>query len=350
MAMRDLLLFLDVSMPYIVMTLIELLTAIFITLLQSLLTDVTISSTILVVYQQLMAAALLSAFAFFLDRSKRPPFSLHVLSWASFVGFLQIPITQLLLTASLRYTSATFQSVAMNVTPAVVFILAVFTGQEQFGFRSLNGLAKLLGIVASTAGATVMVGFSDRGFADAGNPGEPVRLIGCVMLGLSVLAIAVGLLLTERLTLKHPSDLTLSATINVLGTVQIGVIALVTERDLSSWRIKWSNNNLELLAILYGGIIILGLIYVARVWCIHKKGPLFGSAFTPLLILFSYVLQMLVYGSSAELGSIVAALLVIGGVYLLLWAKSRDYEARRICEKGSSHEILNKEPLLLNTP
>ena len=50
------------------------------------------------------------------------------------------------------------------------------------------------------------------------------------------------------------------------------------------------------------GIVVTGLSYYVMTWSIKKKGPVFASAFDPLLVVFSFFLQTFVLGNSAYLG------------------------------------------------
>jgi hypothetical protein len=50
------------------------------------------------------------------------------------------------------------------------------------------------------------------------------------------------------------------------------------------------------------GIVVTGLSYYVMTWSIKKKGPVFTSAFNPLLVVFSFLLQTFVLGYSAHLG------------------------------------------------
>lgn len=102
----------------------------------------------------------------------------------------------LLMTTSLRYITSTLESVGMNTVPVVVFVLSVLTGRERFGFRSFNGQAKLLGILSSVAGAFVLVIFDDSRGSDVKKVSGPnERLMGCLMVGLAVLATSAAYLI-----------------------------------------------------------------------------------------------------------------------------------------------------------
>ncbi|KAG1331926.1 WAT1-related protein [Cocos nucifera] len=334
---------------YVLMILSQLSIAVFIILQQSAVASSdAISPTILVLYEHLLSASLLSSLALLLDGANRPKLSFAFLFWAFFAGFLQITLAQLMLTMSLRYITASFQSVAMNTTPVVVFVLAVACRREPFRFGGVQEQAKLWGILVSAAGAIIMVLFPGAWpHRLTGSPWTGDRFIGSLMAGLGMLGTAAAAILVEYVAAKYSADLTLSAMMNVSGTIQTAMVAALTERDLSSWRVSSTGS---LLAILYGGTAVTGLTYLATNWCIHKEGPVFASAFSPLLIVFSFLLEILILHHAAHLASVIGATLVVGGLYLLLWAKSKDYKMMKIAMEGQSHAIEGSttEPLLLN--
>ncbi|CAL9091534.1 unnamed protein product [Musa textilis] len=334
----------EAAAPYLVMTVTQFCLAGFLVILRSVLAPSTgVSATVVVAYQQLLSALVLSLLALLFDRRQGPKPSPKTLAWSAVIGLLQIPLGELMFTTSLRYVTATFQGVAINTIPVVVFVLAAATGRERFRFCSLGGQWKLWGTLASATGATIVVLLSDRDSAGL-TAGDGGRLVGTVMVGVAVLAEATASLLVERVALQYHADLKLSAMITVLGTLQVAVVAGAMERDLSAWRIKWSGS-LELLAILYGGILVNGVSYFARNWCIHKKGPVFGSAFSPLLLVFSFLLQIILLGVSKGLASIVGSVLVVLGLYLLLWAKARDdmVEQRHPVQASTAEPLLPTE-------
>ncbi|KAH7688071.1 WAT1-related protein [Dioscorea alata] len=260
-----------------------------------------------------------------------------------------------MMVASLRYVTAKFQSVALNTTPVVVFVVAVVCRRESFRFLSVNGQAKLWGVLISATGALFMVIESSKESSSSAESNGSLSanglwILGGLMNGLAVLATTSGTLLVEKVSMTYPAILTLTAMINVFGTALTAIAAVLMERKPSSWKITWSPN-LQLITIFYGGIAVTGGTFWGNIWCIHKKGPVFTMAFFPLLIVFSFLLEAIITGSIFHLGSnLSGALLVVGGLYVLLWAKSKDEKkARSITrEQGALQDKSNIEPLLPN--
>ncbi|ERN07425.1 hypothetical protein AMTR_s00019p00247280 [Amborella trichopoda] len=192
------------------------------------------------------------------------------------------------------------------------------------------------------------------------------EVIGGVMVICGAIAGASWNLLMGSMKKKYPAVLSLTAMMACFGTIQTASITALFERKPSAWKIgqHWG---LELLAIAYGGhltyqlerdyyfsyhkysnkilggIIITGLSFYVETWCLYKKGPVFKSAFSPLLIVFSFILDTIAQGSLVNLRSLLAAVMVVGGLYMLLWAKAHDNEEGTAKEDESLNSLLSPE-------
>ncbi|KAF3339047.1 WAT1-related protein [Carex littledalei] len=283
--------------PYAVMTLRFLSAAGLMAMLQSTLDSVHgVNSVVLTVYQQLASTSVLISLTLLFDQGRRKP-SLQILSWICLIGFLQITVAELLLTSSLRYITATVQSIGLNIIPVAVFVLAVLVGREKFAWGSVYEQGKLWGVIISVVGATLVVLASDSDSSgDGGDIGASDEyLVGVLMVAVAVLILSAAYILVERMAIEYSSDLALSAMINLFGMIQTVIVAVLTVRDPSSWKIN--TDSLELIAILYGGIVVTGIFYFGQNWCIHTKGPVFVASFHPLLVVFSFIFEILFFQS-----------------------------------------------------
>ncbi|KAJ4766819.1 nodulin MtN21 /EamA-like transporter family protein [Rhynchospora pubera] len=272
------------ALPYAVLTLKFASNAAMMAMLRSTLDPVHgVNPVVLAVYQQLASSCVLVSLALLLDR---------------------ITVAELLLTTSLRYITASVQSVGLNTIPVTVFVLAVLAGRENFAWGSSYGQAKLWGVFASVAGATLVVLASDSDSTSGGGSGAFNGFwLGVLMVAASVLVHSVAYMLVERAAIEYSSDLTLSAMMSSFGMIQMVVVAALMVRDLSSWKIN--RDTLELPIILFGGIIVTGVFYFGHNWCIHTKGPVFGAAFSPLLVVFSFLLEILFFQSKLDIKSVI---------------------------------------------
>ncbi|KAF8389397.1 hypothetical protein HHK36_026092 [Tetracentron sinense] len=331
MALRGFMLVFEICKPYLYLTLNELCLALFLILIQILLSK-GISALVLVVYEEIVATLVLSLLAFFLEKNKRPAISFKILCYTFLLGLLQITLCRLLLTVALQFVESSYESIALNLQTPIIFVLAVFFQQEKLRFRSINGQAKILGVAISAGGALAIVLWKGPTILKStwvsSFQGTAEGVVGVILIVVGVLATCFWNILTGHVTQMYPAELSLTAMMTFFGAIQTAVVtALVVPK--SSWELKWEGG-LVLLAILFGGIVVSGFSNYVMTWCIHKRGPVFTSAFSPLLIVFSFIFQTILLGDSAYLGSIVGAVLVVVGLYLLLWAKANDSDKEEL--------------------
>ncbi|XP_057981569.1 WAT1-related protein At3g30340-like isoform X3 [Malania oleifera] len=147
---------LEACKPYLYQILIQLCLAIFLILVQIIVSK-GISAIVIVVYEHVLSTIALSLLAFFLEKDRRPSLSFKILCYAFVLGLLQVTLCQMLLTMSLEFVSSTYQSVALNLVPSIVFALALAFKQEKLKFQSINGQAKIWGLASSAAGALALL-------------------------------------------------------------------------------------------------------------------------------------------------------------------------------------------------
>ncbi|KAJ4795716.1 WAT1-related protein [Rhynchospora pubera] len=330
------------ALPYTVLTLRSVSNAVMMAMLQSTLDSVHgVNPITLVVYQQLASASVLVALALLFDRGRRKP-SLQIILWAFLIGLLQITVPELLLTASLQYITASVQSVGINTIPVVVFVLAVLVGREKFSWCSAYGQAKLWGVFTSVIGAILVVVASNSDSTSAFNG----FWLGVLFVAAAVISLSASILLVERVATEYESDLTLSAMMCSFGMIQTVIVAVIMVRDLSSWKIH--TDTLELPVILFGGMLATGVFFYGQNWCIHTRGPVFGAVFTPLVVVFSFLFQILFFKSETNIKCVIGAVLVVGALYLLLWAKTRDRkEEIALIDDSGTLESSSREPLIV---
>ncbi|XP_042496878.1 WAT1-related protein At5g64700-like [Macadamia integrifolia] len=219
--------------------------------------------------------------------------------------------------------------------------MAVIFGRETFRFWTIEGQPKLWGVILSTIGATLMVVW--KGPQIIGPLVNGQEIIGHLMVVIAILIGAGSSLLLEHAAITYHADLSLTALMGVCGIVSIAIVATLIERDVSAWKISWD----ELGTMIYGGVMIMGVASYVTIWCTRIKGPVFFSAFSPLLIVFSFLIETFILRKAAHLGSIVGAILVVIGLYFLLWAKANERRKDKK-EDGSLESLLNDphQPLI----
>ncbi|KAJ4823004.1 hypothetical protein Tsubulata_000377 [Turnera subulata] len=88
------------------------------------------------------------------------------------------------------------------------------------------------------------------------------------------------------------------------------------------------------------GLVISGLAYGIQVWVIEKGGPVFVSGYLPLQTMLVAVMASVALGEEFYLGGIIGAVLIIVGLYLVIWGKSKEkkLEAAKVVVSSPSEE------------
>ncbi|KAI5423394.1 hypothetical protein KIW84_046379 [Lathyrus oleraceus] len=106
-----------------------------------------------------------------------------------------------------------------------------------------------------------------------------------------------------------------------MATLQSLAVTLFLEPDLNAWKII---SLFQFGCILYSGVIGSGVALYLQAWCISKRGPLFSAMFNPLLTLIVTILATLWLHEEIYIGSLIGAIGVIIGLYIVLWGKAKD--------------------------
>ncbi|KAL9408307.1 hypothetical protein CISIN_1g018804mg [Citrus sinensis] len=304
-----------------------------------------------VTYRHIVAGIAMFPFAYFLERKIRPKLTLALFLEIFVLSLVGVTLTLNMYFASLRYTSPTFVASVVNTVAAVTFVIAVVLRLETLDLRNARGMAKVLGTLVSLAGVTIMTVY--KGPA-ARNPGHPPihiqrnNIIQEQWLKGSFLTIASSITwsamyIMQAITLKrYPAQLSLTTWMCFLGAAQSAVFTVIVARKPADWRIGL---NIDLWSTIYGGVVVSGLIVFIQLWCTDKRGPVFATMFNPVSTILVAILAYFVFGEKLFLGSIVGAVVVIGGLYLLLWGKEGDHQEAQIKTKEQSDpKISQGEP------
>lgn len=291
------------------------------------------SNFILVVYRHAVATLAIAPFAFFLERKIRPKMTLSVFLKIMALGFLEPVLDQNLYFMGMKNTSATFASATVNALPAVTFILATIFRLEKVKLREKHSLAKVIGTAITVTGAMVMTLYKgpivDIFFSHGSNSHHAsnssasdqhwvkgtVMLLGCIMSWSCFFIL-------QSITLKqYPAELSVTALICLLGMVEGAAVALVMERDMTAWIIGFDS---RLLAAAYSGIVCSGIAYYIQGLVTKTRGPVFVTAFSPLSMIITAILGALILAEQIHLGSLIGAIIIVFGLYSVVWGKSKD--------------------------
>ncbi|KAG6646701.1 hypothetical protein CIPAW_07G026400 [Carya illinoinensis] len=229
----------------------------------------------------------------------RPKLTWIVLFQAFLCGIFGGSLHQNLCIESLALTSTTFASAMFNLVPAITFILAVSFGLEKLSLGTIAGKAKVLGTLMGIAASL-----------ESEN-----RLLGSILALGGCFSFAFWLIIQTKMSERyscHYSTATLMCST---------VFALCMESDWSQWKLGW---NIRLLTVSYSGIVGSGLAMILIVWCVRMRGPMYVSIFNPLMLVSVAILGSLVLDEKLHLGTILGFVLIVCGLYAVLWGKRKE--------------------------
>ena len=314
---------------------------------------------VFVFYRHTTAALVLIPIAFALERQKTKPVTLKIAGKMFVHALYGVTACGVLFNLGLNYASATSSSALYNVQPVVTFILAVIIGMESMKLKKLHGNLKVAGILCCVAGVTVLAFYegpmfrsfnhhrlfqhgSSNSSSGSGTYSKNQWVFGIFLMTLS--NILAGLWTVLQGPLIEDTSKLMNTTLQIsCASVQAFVVAVAAERDFSKWKIGW---NISLAAIIYSGVIVTALSYYMQMWTIAKRGPVFLAMSMPLTLIFTIIISSFVLGEAVSLGSIIAGILLIGGLYNVLWGKSmerKDDDTNKMGGGKPAEELQDKE-------
>ncbi|KAM0873297.1 hypothetical protein ACQ4PT_038110 [Festuca glaucescens] len=119
----------------------------------------------------------------------------------------------------------------------------------------------------------------------------------------------------------YPCHYSIAAMVCLFGAIQSTIMAACVERDKEQWRLGL---NIRLYSSAYAGLVASGFAFPLLSWCLRKKGLLFIAVFSPLMLIFVAVLSSILLNEALYLGSVLGSILIVGGLYLVLWGKAKE--------------------------
>ncbi|KAF5955209.1 hypothetical protein HYC85_008065 [Camellia sinensis] len=142
---------------------------------------------------------------------------------------------------------------------------------------------------------------------------------------------------------EYPALLRLTTLQTFFSSIQSAIWAVAAERNLSSWKLGWDVN---LLSIIYCGLVSTGITYWLRIWIIEKKGPVFLAVFTPLALVITAISSAILWKETLHWGSACGAVLLICGLYGFLWAKHEEGTAEKN-DEGKAEKVEQKSDTIV---
>ncbi|PPD91807.1 hypothetical protein GOBAR_DD11255 [Gossypium barbadense] len=272
------------------------------------------SHYVLVVYRHAFATAVIAPFALIFERRGQPKMTFPVFMQIFILALLGPVIDQNFYYAGLKYTSPTFSCAMSNMLPAMTFVMAAMCRMEKIDVKKVRCQAKIVGTIVTVAGAMLMTLYKGpivelfwtknihpkQSYADTTGTTDKDWVKGSILLILATLAWAsLFVLQAKALKTYKNHQLSLTSLVCFVGTLQAIVVTFVMEHKVSAWQIGWDMN---LLAAAYAGIVTSSISYYVQGMVIKKRGPVFATAFSPLMMIIVAVMGSFILDEKIFLG------------------------------------------------
>ncbi|XP_057449338.1 protein WALLS ARE THIN 1-like isoform X2 [Lotus japonicus] len=303
--------------------------------------DSGVSKLVFPVYRNITALLLLGPLAYFSEKKDRPSITRYCLVQFFLLGLVGITLKEGFYLLGLDNTSPTFAAAMQNSVPALTFLMAVVLRYESVHFNRMDGLAKVLGVLASVGGASIITLYKGPTIYTPNLALHQEQFLSVLrdvtaknmnMGGIYLFGHCLcwsGWIVMQAFVLKNYSaPLTVSAFTCFFGIVQLITIAAFFEKDPKAWQLNFSE---EIYSILYSGLVNSGLAAALQIWTIGKGGPVLASIYLPLQTLLVALMASIVFGEDFFLGGIIGAFLIITGLYLVVWGRSQETKSAKEC-------------------
>ncbi|KAH7653385.1 WAT1-related protein [Dioscorea alata] len=271
--------------------------------------------------------------ALWFERNMRPKMTKGIFLKIFLLALLSV-LDQIFYYLGAKYTSANFVA-SFNLVPVLTFIINILLRKEKIKVKNARSWLKIIGVLVITGGSLVMILYKGKMLGSSGmRPSTNIerhQLFGTFMLLLSCLCGASFSTLQDHVLKSYSTELSLSTFICLFSVIISGVTTSVVKPNPSAWKMGW---NLRLVSIVYSGVICSGIAYYLQGVVIKKKGAVFSSAFSPLRMLIVDVLDPTVLAEGITLERIIGAVIMIIGLFLLLWGKMIDEKSKLEREEG----------------
>ncbi|KAG9139836.1 hypothetical protein Leryth_026865 [Lithospermum erythrorhizon] len=287
------------------------------------------SIKVLIAYRFMIAAVVIGPFAYYIERNKRPIPTRMIVFQSFACALFGQSLVQNFYAESIKLTSATFASAMTNLLPGLTFLIAILFRLENLMLNTIAGKAKVMGTTMGICGAMILTFYkgSEILTSSAGlnilecNKPHHQSFLGPVLAIISCLSAAFSFNIQKLLSDNYPYPYSSTALICVFGAIQSVVYALAFDRDWSHWKLEF---NISLLVPLYAGLVASVVVICIMSWCFQVKSPLFVAVFNPLMPIIVAIASKLLLDEKLYLGSIIGSVIIVCGLYLVLWGKAKD--------------------------
>ncbi|KAK7400265.1 hypothetical protein VNO78_11468 [Psophocarpus tetragonolobus] len=322
------------------------------------------SISVVTAYRHIFAALFSLLLVLLFERQNRPKLTWRVLLMSFFSGLFGGCLAQNLYFIGLASVSATFATSIYILVPVITFIFSVLCGFEKLNLQNAAGRVKVLGTTIGISGSMLLTFVKGAQIKiwtfhinllhthQNGHIGTPHADSGRKWLGVlcglaSGFSFSLWLVIQTKLSKEYRSHHSSTALMTLMAAIQATVFALCVEKDWSQWKLGWS---IRLLTAAFSGIVVSGLVVLVTAWCVRITGPLYASIFNPLSLVIVAIFAPLILDENLYVGSVVGAVLIVCGLYMVLWGKNREMRRAQLASSDNENfEAINIGAVVIST-
>ncbi|XP_028753142.1 WAT1-related protein At1g25270-like [Neltuma alba] len=294
-----------------------------------------ISMTVVVAYRFLFSTCFIVPLALFFERESLKAINGTVLFQAFLCGLFGGSLLLNMFLYSLSFVSVSYATAIMNLVPLATYILAVSFRLERMNLGTAGGKAKIVGTLTGICGAMILtfsrgeriqiwtthINLMKHHVAASHGTSITPTIWGCMLAFVACLSYSLWLIVQAKMTRRFAWHYSSTALMSIMGLFQSFIFAFCVERDWNQWKLAW---DLKLLTAAYTGVISSGVAFSLVAWCVKKKGPVFVAIFNPLMLALTVLAGSLLLDETLYIGGIVGMVLIVSGLYMVLWGKSKE--------------------------
>ncbi|XP_028117957.1 WAT1-related protein At1g09380-like [Camellia sinensis] len=237
-------------------------------------------------------------------------------------------------------------------------MMMMFGRLESVGMKRKAGQAKILGAVVCVGGAMLLSFYHGHGVIgessihwkyadDMGKENSTNHhhsnsfILGPFLIIASTVSWAIWFIIQARMSEKYTASCTISALICIMASIECGIIGLCADRNISARSL--SLPGIRLFSSLYAGTVCTAAAFCLMSWCIQRKGPLYVSVFSPLLLIIVAILSLALLEEKLYVGTVVGSGLIVMGLYAVLWGKNGEMNVKSNAESLNPEEEEEKQ-------
>ncbi|XP_047338926.1 WAT1-related protein At5g47470-like [Impatiens glandulifera] len=285
----------------------------------------------IVIFSTFVTFFVLSPPSIYLERSKWPTkFNFRLFLQLVLMSFGGVTIFQILFLKGIMLTSPAIATAMPNLAPGLIFIIAATFKLEKIKLSCIYSKVKIVSILLCVIGALTMSIMQSNSPMPKINrlSNSPIsfdsnRIIGCIYLMAAVFILSCNIVLQAKTLVEFPAPISICAITSFIGATMTMSIELYQNHKLDFGTPQVINTK-DLIGLCLLGGIIGGVSNSFGGWAMKKKGPVLVSMFTPISTVVSAIISFFTFGEVLSSSSLIGMMVMFMGLYMFLWAKSKE--------------------------